>query len=141
VAALQPAVVPEAVGAGSDVVEVAKVRKSGVGDSVLTGSGINLDAVAAAAAIELVACTEPVGRRGRRKSRPGVDAAAPSPAAATSAAEGTSCRPACRLPAPATASRVAAAAAPPTGVPELSSACCGSAIVRGHAAGGSHSAG
>ena len=143
-AALQPAVVPEAVGAGSDVVKIAKMRKSSVGDGILAGSGINLDAVAAAAAIELVACAEPVGRRGRRKSRPGVDAAAPSPGAATSAAsaaEGTSCRPACRLPAAATASGVAAGAAPPTGIPELSSACCGGAIVCGQAAGGSHAAG
>ena len=71
-AALQPAMVPEAVGAGSDVIEIAKVRKSSVGDGILAGSGINLDAVASAAAIELVACAEPVGRRGRRKSRPAV---------------------------------------------------------------------
>jgi hypothetical protein len=141
VAALQPAVVPEAVGAGSDVVEIAKMRKSSVGDGILAGSGINLDAVAAAAAIELVACAEPVGRRGRRKSRPGVDAAAPPGSAAASAAEGTSSRPACRLPAPAAACGVAAAAAPPAGIPELSSACCGGAIVCGQAAGGSHAAG
>ena len=143
-AALQPAVVPEAVGAGSYVVEIAKMRKSSVGDGILAGSGINLDAVAAAAAIELVACAEPVGRRGRRKSRPGVDAAAPSgsaAASAASAAEGTSSRPACRLPASATACGVAAAAAPPAGIPELSSACCGGAIVRSQAAGGSHAAG
>lgn len=143
-AALQPAMVPEAVGAGSDIIEIAKMRKSSVGDGILAGSGINLDAVAAAAAIELVACAEPVGCRCRRKSRPRVDPAAPSgsaAASAASAAEGTSSCPACRLSTPASSCCVAAAAAPPAGIPELSSACCGGAIVRSQAAGGSHAAG
>ena len=143
-AALQPAVVPEAVGAGSDVIEVAEMRKSSVSDGVLAGSGINLDAVAAAAAIELVACAEPIGRSGRRKRRPRVDPAAPSgsaAASAASAAEGTSGRPGCRLPAPAAACGIAAAAASPADIPELTSARCGGSVVRRYAAGGSHAAG
>jgi hypothetical protein len=144
VAALQPAVVPQAVGAGGDIIEVAEMRKSSVSDGVLAGSGINLDAVAAAAAIELVACAEPIGRSGRRKRRPRVNTAAPSGRAATSAAsaaEGTSGCPACRLSTPASSCCVAAAAAPPAGIPELRSACCGAAVVCGQTAGGPHAAG
>ena len=142
--ALQPAMVPEAVGAGSDIIEIAKMRKSSVGDGILAGSGINLDAVASTAAIELVACAEPVGCRCRRKSRPRVDPAAPSgsaAASAASAAEGTSGRPGCRLPAPAAACGIAAAAASPADIPELTSARCGGSVVRRYAAGGSHAAG
>ncbi len=54
--------VAQAVGASSDVVEIAKMGIAGVGAGVLARSGVDLDAVAAAVAVEFVVCAQPIGR-------------------------------------------------------------------------------
>jgi hypothetical protein len=103
-------VVAQAVGASSDVVVIAKMGIAGVGAGILARSGVDLDAVAAAVAVEFVACAQPIGRRSNGKCRPRVHAAASSaagsPASSAASAKGPRRAASARL----TSAAVAAAA-------------------------------